>query len=159
MFNQNKEEEENNKKIIQSIKEGDFNTFKNIIENNEINLGTKRNLFIRLIALNNRTEFFFYIFNSKKFKEVNFSYEKNYCIRYFSEQGNIKVVNALLTFNDIDPSDFRNLAIRNAYSNKHFDIVDLLWSLEEVKESLKEDDFNLYQTLFHEKTINNIKNF
>lgn len=159
MFNQNKEEQINNLKLIQSIKENDFNTFKNIIEYKNINLSSERNLFIRLIALYNRTDFFFYIFNSEKSKEVDFTSEKNYCVRYFSENGNLEVVAALLTISDINPSDFRNLAIRNAYSNEHNQVVDLLWSLEKVQESLKEDDYKLYQKLLHKKTINNIKNF
>ena len=159
MFNQNKEEQNNNKKLTQSIKENDFNTFKDIIENKNINLSSERNLFIRLIALYNRTDFFFYIFNSEKSKEVDFTSEKNYCIRYFSENGNLEVVAALLTIPKIDTSDFRNLAIRNAYSNKHYEVVDLLWCTNKVQESLKNDDFNLYQSLLHKKTINNIKNF
>lgn len=159
MFNQNKEEQINNEKIIQSIKKNDFNTFKYIIENKNINLSSERNLFIRLIALYNRTEFFFYIFNSERAKEVDFTSEKNYCIRYFSENGNLEVVAALLTIPKIDTSDFRNLAIRNAYSNKHYEVVDLLWCSHKVQESLKNDDFELYQQLFHKKTIDNIKNF
>lgn len=159
MFNQNKEEQTNNEKIIQSIKKNDFNTFKDIIENKNINLSSERNLFIRLIALYNRTDFFFYIFNSERAKEVDFTSEKNYCVRYFSENGNLEVVAALLTIPKIDTSDFRNLAIRNAYSNNHHKVVDLLWCSHKVQESLKNDDFELYQQLFHKKTIDNIKNF
>ena len=59
------------------------------------------------------------------------------------------MVSALINIPKIDTSDFRNLAIRNAYSNKHYEVVDLLWCTKKVQESLKNDDFNLYQSLLH----------
>lgn len=159
MFIQNKEDTDNQEILKNAVKLKDFEIFKKTIENKNIQLGFERNILIRMIALYNREDFFFYIFNSKKSKEVDFSSEKNYCIRYFSENGNFKVVSALLTLKYINPSDFRNLAIRNAYSNENFDVVDLLWSLDKVQESLKEDDPDLYQKLLQRKIIKNVKNF
>jgi ankyrin repeat protein len=58
----------------------------------------------------------------------NVSYNSNFPFRYACGNGNLKVVELLLSYHATDPSDKDNHAIRLASENGHFEVVKLLLS-------------------------------
>jgi hypothetical protein len=146
-------------KILECIQENKFKEFKKLFEDNDIIISFNRNLLIKKIVRINRTEFFLYVFNHKKFNKLYCLEEHNYCIRYASEYGNLIILELLLNIKGSNASDFRNLAIRNAFENNHTELVDLLWSRQEVKDSLNEDCEHLYNRLKHSLIVDKLKKF
>lgn len=159
MFNYNENSEKKQNDILQSIELNQFDYFVSLFSDYEFDISFSKNVLIKKIALYNRTDMFRFVFFNDRSNEIEFDIEHNYCIRYFSENGNFECVNLLLSLSNTDASDFRNLAIRNAFENNHFNIVDLLWEIKEVKNTLEEIDKKLFDHLTHKKTINNVKNF
>ena len=145
--------------ILKSIELNNIEQFKDIFSDNDFDITFQKNTLVKKIALYNRVNFFLYVFFSHRTSEIDYTVEHNYCLRYFSENGNLEAVNLLLTLPNVDASDFRNLAIRNSFQNNHFEIVDILWEIETVKNTLAEYDDELFQHLTHKKMIHNVKNF
>jgi hypothetical protein len=78
-------------------------------------------------------------------------------LEYSVSVGLIRIVRILLKDLRINPSKNNNEPIKEAFIMKNYDIIQLLWSKNKVKKSLKKDHENLYNSLclqdFH-KAVN-----
>ena len=63
------------------------------------------------------------------------------------ENNDIKNVKLLLNHPKVNPSDKDNWAIRYASIEGHYDIVNLLWQDQRVKNTLENDNEKLYNKL------------
>tara|TARA_Y100000034_G_scaffold99524_1_gene122299 strand:- start:350 stop:610 length:261 start_codon:yes stop_codon:yes gene_type:complete len=77
----------------------------------------------------------------------------------YIEKNDINNVKLLLNDKRVDPSDRNNWAIRFAFKNKHFDIVNLLWQDQRIKNSLKNHDEELYNQLVKQDTKEKVDKF
>lgn len=91
--------------------------------------------------------------------KYNPSYESNCIIRMASEYGGFHIIKLLLKDPRVDPSDCDNYAIQLAFKNRFVEIVNLLWTNECVKNTLKNHDLKLYQTLINNDTKQKLKTF
>jgi hypothetical protein len=80
-------------------------------------------------------------------KDVNPSSNKNFMIRLSSLYGYIDMTKLLLNDKRVNPSDLNNLAIISAFEKGTDEIVNLLWKHQSVKNTLINDDINLYNIL------------
>jgi hypothetical protein len=89
----------------------------------------------------------------------NPSDKENLAIRNAAKNGHINIVKLLLNDSRVDPSDHYNLAILLAYDNNHENVIELLWNNEQVKNSLKEDEIDVYHKLIKFDIKNKVNNF
>ena len=75
------------------------------------------------------------------------------------ENNNINNVKLLLNDKRVDPSDDNNWAIKLASQNGHVDIVNLLWQDQRIKNSLENDDKELYNKLIKNDIKDKVKDF
>ena len=92
-------------------------------------------------------------------KNIPHNPKKRYPLGLSSLRGYIDIVKLLLKDKRIAPSKYNNFAIINAYKNNHKDIVDLLWKHKTVKQSLKIDDFELYNKIIMKEITKKISEF
>jgi hypothetical protein len=119
-----------------------------------------------VIADEKEIEKLHYIFNKEKdylkfLKMANIEIDKDFdsYVRLALFQTKYKIFKLLISDDRIDPSFFHNEAIKKAFEYKAFQFVILLWDNKYVKQSLKNDDLELYLRL---KKINlkfNVNNF
>ena len=72
---------------------------------------------------------------------------------------NIKQIELLLNDKRIDPSNLNNFAIRFASENGQTEIVNLLWSNQRIKDTLQNDNLELYNHMITKETINKLDEF
>jgi ankyrin repeat protein len=83
----------------------------------------------------------------------------NCTIRIAAFYGNIKLIEFLLKESRVDPSDCGNESICFAYKKKYTDIVELLWSSQTVKDTLKYDNTKIYNELVQQDIKNKVSQF
>ena len=69
------------------------------------------------------------------------------------KSNNIEDVKLLLNHSEVNPAYKDNWAIICAYYAKHTDIVNLLWQDQRIKDTLKNDDIDLYNELIKKDKI------
>ncbi len=84
---------------------------------------------------------------------------ENDSIRYAAENGFFTIVKLLMEDKRVNPSASYNWSIKQAFENKHYDVVKYLWKLNEIKETLKENGKELYSQLISEDIKNKVKVF
>lgn len=115
-----------------------------------------------------------------KNKKIDVSAENNWAIELASTSGHFEMVKLLLNDKKVNPADNRNWTIQSTYkkayydildsvnkknfnifsfNNKYINIVKLLWRDERVKNSLKNDDDELYNELIKQDISNKIELF
>lgn len=115
-----------------------------------------------------------------KNKKIDVSAEDNWAIELASTSGHFDIVKLLLDDKRVDPTDNRNWTIQATYKKAYYDILDsvnkknfdifsfnneyvniikLLWRDERVKNSLKNDDDDLYDKLIKQDIIDKIEEF
>jgi ankyrin repeat protein len=82
-----------------------------------------------------------------------------YTILNAAKYGHIELTKALLKQSSVNPTEFNNTAIIDAYDNKKFDIVKLLWNDKRVKNTLQKDHKELYDKLLNKDIQNKISKF
>jgi hypothetical protein len=92
-------------------------------------------------------------------KNFNPSFHIDSPIRNASLLGYIKIVKLLLNDSRVNPSSLFNASISNAVSNKHSEVVKLLWRDPRVKNTLLDDDIELYHKLKNDDIKNKIRDF
>ena len=85
--------------------------------------------------------------------------DNNYSIRYASKNGHINLVKLLLKDERVNPAAGFNFAICKSYKNQHINIVNLLWQNKKIKNTLKKDNLELYNTLTQEDIKNKVGDF
>jgi ankyrin repeat protein len=83
---------------------------------------------------------------------------RDYFVNTAAKRGYLEIIKLLLNLN-LSPIQNSNTPIIEAFKNKHNHIVDFLWSLKIVKETLKKDNFELYILLKKQDIKNKIKAF
>jgi hypothetical protein len=71
----------------------------------------------------------------------------------------IPMVELLLENKELDPSNNKNYTILKAFKFKRYEIIDILWSDQRVKDTLKNDDFQKYKELIQKDIQQKIKDF
>ena len=92
-------------------------------------------------------------------KKENPAYNKNYVIGVSAEAGCLDIVKLLLEDSRVDPSDDNNYAIKLAHKNKYTNIVEILWNEKCVKNTLKQDNLELYNNLMRKDIKNKVDEF
>ncbi len=90
---------------------------------------------------------------------VNPTHHRSYALRYASENGHFDIVKLLIKDGRSELHKVRNYSIRSAYNNKHKEVVDILWQEEIIKNTLKDDDADLYNILIQEDIKNKVRAF
>ena len=85
--------------------------------------------------------------------------DSNSAIRCASRNGNTEVVKLLSSDPSVYPAASANYAIVKASENGHSDVVNLLWKNKKVKETLKNNDLNLFNSLTQLDIKEKIKSF
>jgi ankyrin repeat protein len=73
--------------------------------------------------------------------------------------GHIELTKALLKQSSVNPTEFNNTAIIDAYDNKKIEIVKLLWNDQRVKNTLQKDHEELYDKLLNKDIENKLNAF
>jgi hypothetical protein len=92
-------------------------------------------------------------------KRVNPSAKSNQAIQDSSKFGYTVIVKLLLKDKRVNPAANNNSAIISAYKNKDIRTVNALWNSNKVKESLKKDDFTIFNKLIKYDIKNKIGKF
>jgi hypothetical protein len=71
----------------------------------------------------------------------------------------IDLIKAAKDNKNFKPELYQNELIRKAWNRQNKDVVDLLWSFDSVKKSLKNDKESLYNILKTQEINNKIDNF
>ena len=116
---------------------------------NKVGIMTKQIKFHHAIK-NNQLEIFK---NLLKDKDINPSNTDNLSIRLAAKKGNVEIVKILLKDNRVDPSDDFNEAINWASCNKSFKIIELLWQDKRVRNTLIENNEELYNSLMKKEKL------
>ena len=82
-----------------------------------------------------------------------------YSYGFAAENGYTEITKILLKKSKIDPSCRNNIAIKLASENKHTTIVNLLFNTKIVRDTLKNNDLDLYNSLIKKHVSNNIETF
>jgi ankyrin repeat protein len=90
---------------------------------------------------------------------ANPAYDNDFAIQISSENGHTEMVEILLNDPRVNPSNDHNCAIRWAYSNEQTHIVELLWKNEKIKNTLKNDNIDLYNKLVKQDIKNKVNKF
>ena len=91
--------------------------------------------------------------------EVDPAIDNNMALMDASEYGYFDIVKLLLNDSRVDPSDQDNFAICHASDRKNTEMVELLWSKTSVKNTLKDNDHELYDELIKNDIRNNVLSF
>ena len=94
-----------------------------------------------------------------KDKRFNAHSNNSYAIKVSSIRGFFDITQLLLQYNKIDPSHDSNMSINCAYERDHFNIVNLLWKDNRVKNTLQQDNANLYNQLIKKEVQNKVNKF
>jgi thiamine biosynthesis protein ThiC len=92
-------------------------------------------------------------------KRVITTSTKNDIIRFCSQNGNLYIINFMLKQKNVNPSYKKNISIMYAFQNNYSDIVNLLWSFKEVKDTLQKDYNELFEILKKQDLKLKIGNF
>jgi hypothetical protein len=76
-----------------------------------------------------------------------------------SYEGNIDVIKLLLSDLRVDPSDDLNSAISICLDYNHIEAIKLLWKDKRVKDTLKNNNSNLYKKIFNTVIKNKVCEF
>jgi ABC-type antimicrobial peptide transport system ATPase subunit len=87
------------------------------------------------------------------------NYDNNYPISLATQHRKIDIVKALLEYPEVNPADNCNRPMRNAVINNQQDLILLLWNDRRVKNTLKNDDINLYNKLIKLDIKDKIREF
>jgi hypothetical protein len=85
--------------------------------------------------------------------------DNNMAVMDAAEHGFFDILSLLLNDSRVNPSDQNNFAIIYANDNSNNQIVEILWRHKAVKESLKNDDNELYEKLTKKDIKDNIFSF
>lgn len=77
----------------------------------------------------------------------------NLAIKLAARDGHYELIKLLLKDERVDPTHLTNIAIKLANKHKFYNIVCLLWNDKRVKNSLENDDKNLYNKLIAKDNI------
>lgn len=91
-----------------------------------------------------------FLLTNKNFDPSIFS---NLAIVKASKLGYIDIVKLLLNDKRVNPADRSNLAIILAFENKYFEIGNLLWQDQRIKNSLENNNKQLYNKLIFQDNI------
>ena len=94
-----------------------------------------------------------------KNKKIDPSVQGNWAIRVASLHGYNEIIEMLMEDERVDPTVYDNYAILKAHSYSHDDCVNLLWTDNRVKQHLKIQEPELYNTLLVRNVKNKIKDF
>jgi ankyrin repeat protein len=83
---------------------------------------------------------------------------RDYFLNTAAKRGYLEIIKLLLNLN-LSPILECNTPISEAFKNQHNHIVDFLWSLKIVKETLKKDNLELYNILQKQDVKNKIEQF
>lgn len=123
-----------------------------------MNLQEEQDNFIRYVKQHNCRKIAILLKEGK----VDPSFYSNWAIRFSCTQGNINIVDLLLNDSRVDPSDDQNACIRGFSGlgfETNYDNISLLWKHNKIKESLKYDDFDLYERLMKKEVNNKLSEF
>ena len=95
------------------------------------------------------------ITNNPKFNKTSYNSYFSGAIE-FNQVGSVKI---LLESLKITPENHENYFINKAFIEKKYDIVDLFWNDSRVRNTLKNDQPELYTYLFHKDLKNKINEF
>jgi len=79
--------------------------------------------------------------------DITFEEFINYCIITSVENSHFDILYLLIEDPRVDSSYLNNFAINKAYKAKQYNLVNLLWKEKQIKETLVNDNLNLYQKL------------
>ena len=82
-----------------------------------------------------------------KDERVDPSADNNFAIQYASHNGHLSIVERLLKDERVDPSADNNLTVRLALVNCHLQVIDRLLKDERVKNTLSEEEKNIYKKM------------
>jgi hypothetical protein len=91
--------------------------------------------------------------------KIDPSYNENYSVGIASALGYFEIVSLLLNDSRVNPSDYSNYAIKEAYRHLHKEVVNLLWQNVRVKNTLKNDDIEIYNELIKKDIKLKVENF
>jgi hypothetical protein len=94
-----------------------------------------------------------------KDKKINITNDNSWAIGLASKNGHVDTVKLLLKESKINPSYDDNCAIIDSYQNNHTIIVLLLWQDTRIKNTLKNDNKELYNKLITKDIKNKVKCF
>ena len=83
----------------------------------------------------------------------------NRALDYSAQLGHLEIVKVLLNYKNSNPCHNENLTIHMAYKHKRHEIVILLFSIDNVRITLKNDNYDLYKKLINQETENKVSNF
>ena len=132
------------KEFDSAIEKNDIEKFKLLIQDENVNPSCTHNYALRLSSKLGHTTIVKLLLNDKR---VN--YIDDICTAFCraSEYGHIEVVKILLTNKGFTPAINCNEAIIKSYHNGYDKVVQLLWQDVRIKNSLNEDDKELYGKL------------
>ena len=76
-----------------------------------------------------------------------------------AENGYVDIVELFLSDDRLNPLQSHSWAITQANKLKHYNVVTLLWRKTNVKDTLKNDNINLYNKLIQEDIQNKVSKF
>jgi hypothetical protein len=82
-----------------------------------------------------------------KHKDYTQSCQLEYDLRSAACKGQLEIIKLLLKYNDIKPNIGDNSIINFAYSRDKIDVVSFLWKHKIIKDTLQNDNLELYNKL------------
>ena len=144
--------------LCNSIRSNKIKDFKRLLNDPEVNISeNNQEAFMECLKTSDEdnTIFTILIYHPK----VDITARENLAVYYASIYNSKTRLETLLSFEEVDPSVLRNWAISEANASSLDDIVDILWSHQKVKDSLKEDHPDLYNQLIQKDIAKKIKDF
>jgi hypothetical protein len=139
-----------------AINEGAINIVKFAITNLNFSINFEKNIPIRLAAKYGHTEVFKLLLDDPR---VDPSDDFDYAIQAASKNGHCAILNYLLKDKRVDPLRENNWAIKNANQHKQLSSVLILWNDPRVKNTLRQDDFDLFNQLIKKDLKQKINEF
>jgi hypothetical protein len=148
--------EEKEEKLILAVENNDYDSFIKLYKENYIPEFLKSR-FIADTAYDNSIDIFKTLIeniniNNETINNITMS------LVHSANKGNKEIFDILIKL-PIDPTGFKNKAIILAYQAKNREIIDVLWNIKSIKDTLEKDSITIYNALKEEDLQNKIEDF
>ena len=140
----------------EAVQNNDIDKFKSLINDSDIFIAYREDTALRISVSNGNYEMVKLLLETGKTSPKTFNSK---CLHYAVIEGFIDIVELLLEDKRADPAADENSCIIHAILNEKWDLALILWKDDRVKDTLENDDKDMYNKVIEKILQNKITEF
>ena len=144
-----------NNQILEAIKNNLTELVLSYFQNNEVDLSWEQDSFFTEAVITDNLTLIKYFLS----QNIDPSFDNNFLFRIAAGYGLIDILKILIEDNRVNPADDQNNAIFEAYDAGNTKVVFYLFDIKKVKETLNNDQPDIYAYCITEQTSKKIAGF